>query len=325
MTDKESEAVAKALDLKIGSLFQGDTRVLIVKELSDAAIAALDAHRATVPDAVRELTEAIRLTPTPGSHEHHWTYDGSRQVCRGCGDQRDAFPTPEPTVKPDATHARAFIGWLASMDDPEIAERLRQIAESVRMDWDSPSVAATLEEAAATLDAHRATVPHVITTVEELEALPERTVLLDSEGCVLQVVEFDCPDHGEGDYCVWDGCTGRQRWYNGIDSRSGSEVVYLPATVLTPTPEPTVKPDREAVRAILIDDDCWDDGFGAPFLLEDVAIDRVLALWPGRTERAVAEAAWDYASGEFENWYNSPFKDREPPENPYRAKGATND
>lgn len=97
--------------------------------------------------------------------------------------------------------------------------------------------------AVAALDAHRATVPHVITTVEELEALPERTVLLDSEGCVLQVVEFDCPNHGEGDYCVWDGCTGRQRWYDGIGSRSGSEVVYLPATILALFPPAPVTND----------------------------------------------------------------------------------
>jgi hypothetical protein len=178
--------------------------------------------------------------------------------------------------------------------------------------------------------------PRVVTTVEELEALPVNTPFFDADGDLLQVVEFECQDGQwdiRGHHCVWAECTGIQRWYNGLNSSSGRDVVHLPATVLTPAPEPTVKPDREAEfktylscieeeepeiqRLAKYDKHTLRTIFNAGF---DVAVAE------GRTEREVAEAAWDEGRQSLALDMGNPLREdmtRESTANPYRAKGAS--
>lgn len=94
-----------------------------------------------------------------------------------------------------------------------------------------------------------------------------------------------------------------------------------------PTPEPTVKPDRETV-ARLIQEMPNTPAWGRVY---DMA-DAILALWPGRTERAVAEAAWEQGATDYakymvaeESYYNGGGVYLSPPDepvNPHRAKGA---
>jgi hypothetical protein len=217
-----------------------------------------------VPDAVRELTEAIRLTVEYAGNDllpaiPGWSwYDA---LVKYAPDVAQAFvdkpvhltPTPEPTVKTGATHARAFIEWLASMDDPDNAEGLEVRRKVTLTDIIDRGRLALIADG----------------TTPEPTVTPDTSIVVGQQMC---------------------------------------------------------KPDRETVAKVIdqvaIDyanrkSDVMPDGLGLA--------DAILALLPGKTEREVAEAAWDYASGEFENWYNSPFKDREPPENPYRAKGASND
>jgi hypothetical protein len=93
--------------------------------------------------------------------------------------------------------------------------------------------------------------PQTVASVEELEALPVGTPFFDAEGHLLQVVEFDCHDEGPDFPCISEECTGRRRWYDGLNSRSGRDVVRLPATVLTPATTPTVTVDpKELYRAV---------------------------------------------------------------------------
>lgn len=65
------------------------------------------------------------------------------------------------------------------------------------------------------------TKPRIITTVEELDALPEGSVILTNGG------EDSAQKDGEGEWYLWGGNFG-------LDS----EDIFLPATVLH-TPEPT--------------------------------------------------------------------------------------
>lgn len=151
------------------------------------------------------------------------------------------------------------------------------------------------------IDAHRATVPNVITTVEELEALPEGTTIRDGRGR------------------AWDWSDGHLSGAmapGGVKPKNVLVPKFFPATVLTPTPEPTVKMDREAVKEALVDDGWFDAG---PLQEDDITdlATFILALWPGRSEREVAEAAWDEG---FDVGANT---EEGIDTNPYRAKGAS--
>jgi hypothetical protein len=56
--------------------------------------------------------------------------------------------------------------------------------------------------------------------------------------------------------------------------------------------------------------------------------DAILALLPGKTEREVAEAAWDEGRQSLALDMGNPLREdmtRESTANPYRAKGATNE
>lgn len=133
--------------------------------------------------------------------------------------------------------------------------------------------------------------PHVVESVAELEALPVGTVLRPNVANVSPV------------YQQWRGAW----WQPGIRECA---VVPLPATVLTPARPPGT---RKAVIAILRDHLHRDTPL-------EVMADAILALWPGRTERAVAEAAWDegFEEGRFERTFYDELEQR----NPYRM-GAT--
>lgn len=108
-------------------------------------------------------------------------------------------------------------GAGGATDRERVAERLRQIAESQRMDFDSPNVGALLDEAADMLTP----APVTVTTVEELgqvARIPQTAVITHSH-----VVKFAKDALAE----VVRGCTG-----------------VLPATVLTRA----TAPDAEAVE-----------------------------------------------------------------------------
>lgn len=108
------------------------------------------------------------------------------------------------------------------------------------------------------------------------------------------------------------------------------------------TPEPTVKPDREQAEQLsrALNPQAWDivagiENTAARERYQDKLIEAArdaIALWPGKTEREIAEAAWDDAAiavvklVEHQSALTGPFVRRKLYDaNPYRAKGASND
>ena len=169
----------------------------------------------------------------------------------------------------------------------------------------------------AALDAHRASQAH--------EALMCRTFSEDGK----QVI-CDKP----AKYIVWGVLYGKMNvgpkcWDHAPKPRAGHDAVELDfvatmphaAIYEIPAPEPTVKPDREQLITTLLA--VW------PAIPAGAMADAILAADPRKTEREVAEAAWDAGEEVGEAWVNWTEMDgratTEPSrENPHRAKGETN-
>lgn len=166
-----------------------------------------------------------------------------------------------------------------------------------------------------------APVPHVITTVEEALALPDETVIRDANGCVFLRDHKAENFESKGDW-----------WICGGDIPFDQVEVRLPATVLTPTPEPTVKPDRETVIQAI--DGCIpDDLAGYRQRYTDCAADAILALATRKTEREVREEtvrdAIALLDGSDPGWPRHPYSPMsclaDHTEELVRAKGASDD
>lgn len=80
----------------------------------------------------------------------------------------------------------------------------------------------------------------IVTTVEELEALPVGTAFRTADGELLEV-QSEVHDYGDGEVS--------ERWYNGPDSSNGVAMVALPATVLSPAPSTVHVTDEESEAA----------------------------------------------------------------------------
>lgn len=77
-------------------------------------------------DSIRALIEATH----PATHEHTWTFDGTRQVCRPCGDWRD-MPTPAVSAEQLAISAGA-VHEAMGLDDFGVANtEEREYAEEI--------------------------------------------------------------------------------------------------------------------------------------------------------------------------------------------------
>lgn len=106
-----------------------------------------------------------------------------------------------------------------------------------------------------------------ITTIPELEALPEQAVIRDRFGDV-GIVQAGYVHYPE------------------TDPQAFQRVMkWEPLTVLWPLPAPTVKPGRDAVLAALLSVEAGPS--------TNALADAVLAILPGKSEAAVMAPAWD--------------------------------
>lgn len=245
-------------------------------------------------------------------------------------------------------------------DDPEIESAYKVWAGAQPwMDMSMSPARAFRDGYRAALDAHQASQAHVITTVEELEALPDEAIVeckgwrYIRKGDTWYVLDLE-------HWRIGNRSVGK---YEPSGMRSIGFQGHLPVTVLTPTPEPTVecptcgcdpryptglhlvdcgggshvsprpavKPDSSKVRheirdALMLEGlSACRDGKDCECEDNTAFIDRftdaILALWPGKTEREVREEVFAEAKRAMSvhTELNAKLKADD------RAKGATND